>query len=171
MMLTSVLITGCSTNYTYPSRKIRVLKKSGVLKEFELLSLRSDSAIVVLDWIESKVVPKPLSHAEVIHRDSIGNITRSSQGNSKVLIGAGIGLVSGVALDLLLPGIAPGFFTVFRGRGGAVVVLTLTGALVGLMFESSMTMDLSLVSAKDREFLRTIALYPEKEPEEMQYIK
>ena len=171
--LSSALLTGCSTNYNYPSKNISVLKKSGALKEYELLSVRGDTAIIVLDWAENNIKPISFSHAEAIKNDSIVNVFRNSEGVSKALVGAGVGLGAGIIEAIILLHAKPDFIIDSRGAEAfaAIIFSTLGGTLIGLIVDGWTTMDLSLTSTKDREFLRSISLYPDKEPEEMKYIK
>ena len=173
--LSCLFLSGCSTNYNYPSKNITVYKTNGVNKEYGLLSVRGDSAIVVLDWTESKIKPLPFSHAEVIKKDSITNIIRNGKGISKAGIGAATGLITGIVLGITILNSEPKFIDL-RGVDAALTVLitTLGGAIGGWILDitvPSPTIDLSLTSSKDREFLRSISAYPDKEPDEMQYIK
>lgn len=163
--LSSAMLNGCAS-YKYPSKNITIQQRTGLEKEYGLLSVRGDSAVVVLDWAESKVRPLPYSHAEVIRKDNIANIIREGKTFSKTLIGLVAGLVVGSVLAIP-----------YHGDFGAVAPFIFTvpsGILLGIIADQVLpdpTMDISLSSAKDREFLRSISAYPDKEPDEMQYIK
>jgi len=184
--LLSWLLSGCGTSYNYPSKKITVEKKitidkrnaerkNTVKKDYALLSVRGDSAIVVLDWAEAKVTPIPFSHAEVIKRDSIEMISRSGHsGIGNVLAGGMIGVLSGsIITGLLLPKRPSGDFIFMPEKDFDVMTIGIvSGAVIGatLFYFLPPSKILLLDSAEDREFLRRVSLYPEKEPEEMQYV-
>jgi hypothetical protein len=95
LFLSGALLCGCSTNYNYPSKNITVRKTNGIEKEYGLLSVRGDTAIVVLDWAEAKVTPLPFSDAEVIGKDSIAKIVRDGIGGGS---NTGLGILCGAAL-------------------------------------------------------------------------
>src|SRR5579864_6905903 len=171
LVLGCVFLSGCSTNYTYPSKNISVLKKSQAYKEYELLSVRGDSAIVVLDWKERNSDPLPFSHAEVLKKDSIAFIYRENRGTSQTLVGTGVGLGIGVLMSISI--LTSPDYSAFSGvlTLAVITVTTLVGLIVGVVFDGFSYMDLSLASAKDRGFLHSISRYPDKEPPEMLYLK
>jgi len=178
--LSCVLLTGCSTNYTYPSKKITVNKTNGVKKDYVLLSVRGDSVITVLDWAEADVRPISYSHAEILSHEVIKNIIREGMGGGiNSTIGAiACGAAAGVLTVALYPPVfhgsdilffyLPEFLHIVVIAAG-VSLGAIAGAAIGDAFPPNI--DLLLSSARDREFLRRISLYPEKEPDEMQYIK
>ena len=174
----SALLSSCAS-YNYPSKKITVVKAAGLEKEYGLLSVRGDSAVVVLDWAEAKVKPLPYSHAEVIRKKNIANIIREGKGAvPKTVMGAAVGLGIGAILYTnMINSIKPDDWLIAISKWDAILAFSsalVGGALIGLILDlalNSPTIDLSLSSAKDREFLRSISAYPDKEPEEMQYIK
>lgn len=154
--LASVFLTGCSTTYQYESPKIAVLKTNGIQSDYALLSVRSDTALVVMDWKEWKADMSILvSLAQVIGQDSISKILRPYKG------------------DITL-----GLDDVYNSLGqdlvAAAIAVTVGIPLVTWYFiynGNPPLKQLLLSSEADREFLRSIALYPNKEPDEMQYIK
>ncbi len=171
--LLSALLTGCSTNYNYPSKNITVIKTSGIEKEYGLLSVRGDSAIVVLDWSESKIHPLPFSHAEVIKNNVISRILRDGKGGGPAGLGIVVGaLGSGLLFSgggILIYGSHSDAFGVLFMLAGAIVGGGIAGGIIGNALPPSK--ELLLISAQDRDFLRSISAYPDKEPEEMRYIK
>lgn len=182
--LSSALLTGCSTNYNYPSKKITVHKISGAESDYGLLSVRGDSAIAVLDWAESRVTPIPFSHIELIKRDSIALITRSGQGGGGkntgigAAYGAGFGAIGGLIFDLWISSALQGITTTNSSSNALSYVLFIgigagAGALIGAFIGNAKppSKKLLLTSDSDRAFLRSISLYPDKEPDEMRYIK
>ena len=176
--LASALLSGCSTDYNYPSKKITVYKTNGVKKDYGLLSVRGDSAVVVLDWSESKVTPLPFSHAEIIKKDSISKIVREGKGAGEAMTtGARVGFIAGAIITLYFtathPSSSANAFDYLFGPVFGGALFSLPGALVGAIAASISppTKSFLLISNEDREFLRSIALYPDKEPDEMKYIK
>lgn len=187
-ILTGALLSGCSTNYNYPSKKITVHKTNGTKKEYALISVRGDSALAVLDWSEAQVIPIPFSHIEVLKKDSIRLVVRDGVGGGANI---GLGIIGGVAIGtgigiLLSPNPPPQPNTIptllvypltdFSYQlakviviGGSIILAAVLGGVIGNAFPPDMEM--SFRSAKDREFLRSISLYPDKEPDKMQYIK
>ena len=184
LFFAGALLSGCSTNYNYPSKKITVRKISGVEKDYGLLSVRGDSALAVLDWSESQVTPIPFSHAELIKKDSIRAIIRDGHESTGdyaygTLIGAAVGAgLLGITLNSLS---GSGLFSPQDISTAARLLIIGGGAFVGfiigaIVYSSNSDSEhpaksLLLSSEKDREFLRSISLYPDKEPEEMKYIK
>jgi hypothetical protein len=169
--LPAVFLSGCSTSYNYPSGKITIYKIYEDEKDYALLSVRGDSAIVVLDWSEHDVKPIPFSHAQVMKNDSIAWIARDGKGSGDptiagILIGTGIGFILAVLDNGTYLGSGPQgniFGLEFIG------LCTVLGAGISTQFPPSKEMTLS--SQKNREFLRQISAYPDKEPDEMHYIK
>ena len=155
--------------------------------DYGLLSVRGDSAIVVLDWMERNVSPTPFSHAEVIKKAPFYPlIYRAGEGGGVVNTSVGFlggGALGGIIGLLLTP--PP------QHTNNALVALAevantsifayifigcLVGAIAGVLIVNAFPLFspskyLSLRFAKDRAFLRSIAAYPDKEPDEMQYIK
>ncbi len=184
-VLSTALLTGCSTNYNYPSKKITVHKVSGAESDYGLLSVRGDSAITVLDWAEASITPIPFSHVELIKRDSIARITRSGHGGGGENTGIGAeygaagGAIGGLIFGLWFEQTFQGF-GLSTNRSSAlpfysvmIVIGAGAGALIGAFIGNAIppSKELLLTSDSDRVFLRSISLYPDKEPDEMQYIK
>jgi len=163
LLLASLLITGCSTTYNYKSTHITVLQTDTTHKDYGLLSVRGDTAIVVLDWNEADVSPVPFSHAEVIKTTSGLEIMRSGHGGGgPVLVGA---LVGGLAGGIIGSVLAPGD----PRNGGGVILCAVIGAMIANFFPPSK--ELHGTSKEDVKLLRSISLYPDTEPDEMKYIK
>lgn len=173
LFFSAMIHTGCSTNYNYPSKNITIIKTSGIEKDYGLLSVRGDSAIVVLDWKESKISPLPFSHAEVIKKNLISRILRDGKGGGPAWLGI---LVGSLGSGLLFTG---GFVLIYGSHSdafGALFMLAgsiVGGGIVGGIIGNALppSKELLLTSAQDRDFLRSISAYPDKEPDEMQYIK
>lgn len=175
--LSSAFLTGCGTNYNYSAKDISVYKTDGSHKTYDLLSVRGDTAIVVLPMWESDLKPISFSHAEVIRQDSILRIVRNGYSIGTTTL---VGAVGGAVIGAIWGGIrTAGFdnsteyinslqFTLILSALGAIGGL-LPGVLVGGLFPSKR--ELFILSPLDREFLRGISLYPDKEPEIMQYVK
>ncbi len=183
LLIVTVLLSSCSYNYTYPSKKITVRKTDGTEKEYGLLSVRGDSAIVVLDWAEAHVNPLPYSHAEVIRKDSISNILRLAHGSGGNTI---IGMVGGALLGGLIASqftipLTPGLgqiagleniLIVLGGIGGGFFIGSIIGNLIPHYKDAVFNKNDSPVNhGWDTEFLRSISAYPDKEPDIMQFIK
>ena len=196
LLLACALLSSCSYNYTYPSKKITVRKTDGSEKEYGLLSVRGDSAIVVIDWAESHVTPLPYSHSLVLRKDSISNILRLAHGGGD---NANIGMLAGALLggiiasqftkpvtnDFLDFSRVQNFFTVLGGICGGCIIGNLIGDLIPHYKDAAFNKNVSPYSKDevsnkndsplnhgwDTEFLRSISLYPNIEPEQMQYIK
>ncbi len=177
-IMSSALFTGCSTSYNYQSSKITIHKIYEDEKDYSLLSVRGDSAIVVLDWSEHDVKPIPFSHAQVMRNDSIAWIGREGKGgfnspsSEAILLGAGFGaLTTGVLLPNRI------FDSIFGSddivRGLKIIIGIGIGAVVGALISiaSPSDLEITLGSQKSWEILHSISAYPDKEPPEMQYIK
>jgi len=178
LFLASALISSCQPNYTYSSHKITVTGSPSLAtftseeKEYELLGVRGDSAIVVLDWQEQAVKPIPFSHAKLLKTDSILLVTREGKGTrpptlAGIAIGAGVGFLFAVIAgnqEFGGPGAAG-----TRAGFGIIGASTLLGAGISTLFPPDKKMFLN--SKTDWQFLKSIAAYPDHEPEEMNYIK
>ena len=147
----SVFLNGCSTTYQYESPKIAVLKTNGVQSDYALLSVRSDTALVVMDWKEWKadlIIPELL--AQVIGQDSISKILRPYKG--EVTLGLN-DVYNSLGQDLL----------------AAAIAITVGIPLVtwALIYNGNPPLkELHLSSEDDRVFLRSI-----EEPPEMPFMK
>ena len=178
--LAGALLTGCSGNYYYASHKVTIYKTNSTKKEYSLFSVRGDSAIAVLDWAEAKVKPIPFSHVELIKRDSIIKIERDGHGGwiRSTLLGALAGLTIGeliavgpfVFLGLPIPtGNPSSAHSINKTIDIGIISGTVIGSGISIIFPP--TKELLLTSDSDRFFLLSISLYPDKEPEEMRYVK
>ena len=168
VLILSIDIIGCKPSYDYPSKKINVALTNGISRDYGLLSVRGDSAIVVLDWQESEVRPIPLSHAELITKKAIVNISRAGDR------GGVANSVAGTLVGALAGGIVALPFSQARYIGPMATGMgILSGSLIGLALGSAhpATRDLSLEVEDDRSLLRSISLYPEQEPAELRSLK
>ena len=184
ILLSSLYLAGCKSS-SDSSKKITIRKNHGAKKEFALLSVRGDSAIVVLDWLESKESPLPLSHAELIRSDSIASILHEEYGSKEsVTIGTlGGSIAGGLIASEFLPqpkkySGADIFFPVHPFEDvvtdlliilAGITVGAVLGGIVGNEFSNSN--ELFLYRTSDQSLLRSIALYPGNEPEIMKYIR
>jgi hypothetical protein len=179
LLLTGMLAGGCHSTYDYPSHKISVMRLYHEDHDYELLSVRGDSAIVVLDWSERDSKPIPFSHAEVIVKDSLLWIARDGKGQGPptlkgTAIGTGIGLLLGAIFGYSSGSSYAGF-----GPGsapsqsiGVLFFCTGVGAALGAFFSTFPDKkELFLSSGEHVELLRKISRYPDIEPDEMKYIK
>ena len=132
------------------------MKTSGVQSDYALLSVRSDTALVVMDWKEWKadlIIPELL--AQVIGQDSISKILRPYKG--EVTLGLN-DVYNSLGQDLL----------------AAAIAITVGIPLVtwALIYNGNPPLkELHLSSEDDRVFLRSIAIYPIEEPPEMPFMK
>jgi hypothetical protein len=144
----AVFLGSCTSPGNYVTKyTISVFTKDSIVKKYDLLSVRGDSAILVSFYDASDSL-----HLKLIKKDSISRITRKKEGVS---------------------GDYSGIFDHFHGLDIILIPLILPVALLidAIATREGSPIEISLDSAKDCEFLRSIALYPDKEPDEMQYIK
>ena len=107
LLLTSALLSSCSTTYTYPARDVTVKTTDGISKKYAILSVRGDSTIAVLDWEEVNVSPTPYSHVQVFKKDSIIRILREGKGGGiHSTIGGLAGAIAGGAIPFILFGLS-----------------------------------------------------------------
>ncbi|MFI5263520.1 MAG: hypothetical protein ACHQM6_03290 [Candidatus Kapaibacterium sp.] len=180
LLLAAAFLSGCSTSYTYSSKKVTVNKTDGGMRDYALLSVRGDSAIVVLDWAEAHVYPLPFSHAEILQEEAIKNIVREGKGGgiNSTVGGLACAAAGGITAYTLFPFTANIYDVYLFFIPELVHVMAIAaGVSIGAFIGSSIgdafppNIYLTLSSAQDRNFLHSIALYPDKEPEIMDYIK
>lgn len=181
--LSGAILSGCSTAYNYSSKKITIRKTNGTEKEYSLLSVRGDSAVTVLDWQEENVYPIPFSHITILKNDSIVQILRKGKGGGiRSTIGGISGAIAGGAvasafMPFTVPGVSffrlvyyPIFFLIdLAVLGSGAVLGVYAGSAIGDVFPPSKELDPR--STNDREFLRSISAYPDKEPDEMKNVR
>jgi len=149
-------------------------------KQYELLSVRGDSALVVLDWEEREVEPLPFSHAIVLSKDPFTKIIGYDR-DHPVENGIKGALFGGLALGVAAVGLGYIPFLDISATSSTythstyyliIAVSTFAGvAIGGIAGATAYRKELSLSFSEDRKFLRSISLYPDKEPDAMQYIK
>jgi hypothetical protein len=174
-------LPACNPVYNYPTKKITLVKADSTEQDYGLLSVRGDSAVVVLDWAESKADPMPFAHAELIKKNSIIKIIRDGRGpaTKNILSGAGAGAIVGGLFSPLLfrPTVMSGYYysatELIEYYALTIAIGSFAGALIGSVFGAAMPSpkELYLNSESDRIFLHSISAFPDKEPDEMQYIK
>jgi hypothetical protein len=188
-LFAAAFLSSCSPSYIYPTKNITVILKNGAEKEYGLLSVRGDSAIVVIDWEERSVKPFPFSHAETLKKDLIQQILRKPKGIQTkytyltAIAGAVVGgVIASVSQEHLAHSNSPVIDTLVNPIirtanvftwAAYILIGTAIGAVPGLILDGFATpnMSLSLSNDQDQEFLRAISAYPAKEPNEMKYIK
>ena len=153
-ILSSALLTGCRTSYQYESPKITVIKTNGIKSDYALLSLRRDTALVVMDWKEWDAHQSILvSPAQVIGQDSISKILRPYKG--KITLGLD-DVYNSLGQDLSAAAIA--------------IVCGIPLVTWYLIYNGNPPLkELHLSSRDDREILLRFAIYPIEEPKEMRY--
>ncbi len=197
-LLSSALFTGCSSSYiarsifhepepssgdNYSSKNIIIYNADSVAAEYAVLSIRGDSAIVVIDPAEAEH-PENISYTRAVlfKKDSIKRIIRKAHGGANPIIGGLTGLATGLLIAYTIRQGSP-FDRSKDWSGNPLVDLMIpdpvwvgypvlgwaAGALIGKAL--SIPIDLSLSSPEDRTTLKSLALFPYGEPAVMQYIK
>lgn len=174
-----IFFSGCSgAIHRYSSDRVTIQTRSLPSTEYRLLSVRADTAFVVTEPEEAIYDDHiSYSHAFIIAKDSIILIESKGHGG---FVREGIGVLGGMAIGM---GIAmlqntpegnksSGWFSgtpngnrlAYGIYGGSLV-----GGLIGMMLPAPV--DHKLSNSEEIKYLRSISLYPDKEPDEMQYIK
>ena len=129
----AILINVAVRAAPFPFDILNENEKNRNRKDYELLTVRGDTALVVLDWAEAGVQPFPFSHATVVHTNTIAEIDFVGGHNLGAMIGALTGLATGIVVDLNLPrfeGIDPYGFDKLRYVGVALGCMA-AGAGIG----------------------------------------
>jgi hypothetical protein len=152
---------------------VAVILTNGQKIEGELISIRDSSLLIAT--ATGNTIPI---------RDT--NVSRMIvQGNSHVLVGGGVGLLSGLLIGGLVAGmeiesleregdVGGAFRWVFGGAGVSVGLGALAGTLVGVGIgaaASQSDIDVSLDVPAERSALKKLARYPDNEPEFLEQVK
>ena len=146
--LAAFLFVSCTRPGGYSSaNKIGVYNKAGIKKNYDLLSVRGDTAIVVSFWDESDSL-----HVQSIKQDSISRIVREKSGVSEDY--SSLMDIKSPLEIILIPLILP--------------VALLVDAIIT---KEGPPIELATNSYINSGALRLVARYPDTEPEMLQNIK
>ncbi len=180
LLLATVLLSSCGTGaiHRYSSNRITIEKKDSTSHEYALLSLRGDTALVVVEP-ENSVYEEQISysHAIVIKKNSIRKIIGKGRGGyAREFLGSFGG--SGIGLLFALAQNTPGGFEPdgwFSGSpngrriAGGILLGCIVGGIAGSLLPAPV--DIDPMKPEEIQYLRSISLYPNHEPEMMQYVK
>ena len=171
MLIMSTALLGCLNSGVRRdfSDRVTIQTKSLPPKECRLLSVRADTAFVLIEQEEPAYDDKiAYSHAFIIKRDSIISLQCKGHGGSIneavfSLVGDCIGLVIGLQLWTL-----DSYNVVFKILP-LVAGCSFVGSLIGSVLPAPV--DIKLSDPEEIRYLRSISTFPDKEPPEMQYIR